>query len=458
MAAESSGLGCDVGVAEPSKPRIVSVDEYLVAAGGWGIFQNRLFATMSLLNACVAIDAFLAAFLAPALGAQWGLTIAQQGLIPSSWFAGGLMGFVLSGLFADTLGRRPTLLALSVLRCLGDVLTCAAPSLPWLLASRILAAAGTWGAFNMIYPINAEFSPPKERAAIKRSMGLTWQCGMVSLVAVAYLLRLFPWQALALAQVPASLLAVFFLVSGLPESPRFLLVRGRQAEALALLRAVASRNGRLHECNHLRLATTSEVDIEDGRGGRATPTNVLGALLARGQSGRTIALLGLNMVASFTYYGLAFAPVASLGSDPYLSQLAAALLEIPALLLIAPLANKLGRRPALMSLLAVLAGAHMGLATISPSATQLRLITVLTGRMAGSALNTLKWVAIVENFPTAIRGAGLAAAGFSGMLGGSFGPLVFSWAPSPFLVLSSLCLPGLVAIWALPETNGKELD
>jgi len=457
MAAEPSGQEDGVGIAS-KKPQIVSVDEYLIAAGGQGVFQNRLFATMSLLYACVAFDAMLAAFLAPALGARWGLTVAQQGLIPSSWFVGGLIGFALSGLFADTLGRRPTMLALSVVRCFGDVLTFTAPSLPWLLTSRILAAAGTMGAFNMIYPLLAELSPPEERAAIKRRTGLVWQCAVVVLVAMAYLLRSFPWQAFSAVLLPASFLAVVWLFRGLPESPRFLLVKGRHLQALALLRAVALCNGRLHACDHLRLATSHIEDCESGTGGKATPRGNLATLFVREQSGRTIALLIFNLVASCTYYGLTFAPVASLGSNAYLSQLSAALLEIPAILLVAPLANKLGRRPALIGLLGVFAGAILALAMMSHSAMQLRLGAMLIGRMSGSAFNTLKWVANAENFPTAVRGAGLAAAGLSGMLGGSLGPVIFTLAPSPFLVLSSLCLLGIFAVWTLPETNGTELD
>jgi len=308
-----------------------------------------------------------------------------------------------------------------------------------------------------MYPLLAEFSPPKERVAVKTVGSILFHCGVLALVAVAYLTRSFPWQTFSLALVPASLLAVVWLVCRLPESPRFLLVKGRQAEALALLRAVASCNGCLQECDHLRLATTSFKHIEDGRGGRATPRGGLGALLARGQSGRTIALLIFHLVACCTYYGLTFAPVASFGNDALLSQLAAALLEIASMLLVAPLANKHGRRPFLIGLLGVFAGANLALATVSASATKLRLIAVLAGRMSGSTLNSVKWVVSAENFPTAIRGSGLAAAGLSGMLGGSLGPLIFM-CPSPFLMLSSLCLPGMVAVWALPETKGKELD
>jgi len=458
IAAETSGPSNGVRMAESSKARIVSVDEYLVIAGGWSIFQNRLFAAMSLLYMCVSFDMFLAVFLAPTLGAQWGLTIPQQGLIASSWFVGGLIGYVLSGLFADTLGRRPTLLALSVLRCFGDCFTFASASLPWLLASRILAAVGTTGAFNMTYPLLAEFSPPEQRAEIKTATSIVFQSGIVALVVVSYLLRSFPWQTLSLALVPASLLAAMWLFYRIPESPRFLSLRGRQEEALSILRDVASCNGRLQECDHLRLSTTSNEDIEDSRRGRANPRGSVGALLARGQSGRTIALLVFHLVASCTYYGLTFAPVASFGNDAYLSQLAAPLLETLPLLLIAPLANKHGRRPAMIGPLVVFAAANLALATMSNSATQWRLTAVLAGRMSGCTLNTVKWVVTAENFPTAIRGAGFAAGGLAGMLGANLGPLIFMYAPSPFLVLSSLCLLGVVAIWALPETKGKELD
>mmetsp|Transcript_51671 Transcript_51671/g.102732 ORF Transcript_51671/g.102732 Transcript_51671/m.102732 type:complete len:546 (+) Transcript_51671:41-1678(+) len=460
MAAEPSDLEAtgSVGAAMQRRPQAVSVDEYLVAAGGWGKFQNRLFATMFLHYACISFDWIMAAFLAPALGAQWGLTLPQQEMIASSWFVGGLIGFLLSGFSADTLGRRPSMLAFGVLHCFGAVFTCAAPSLPLLLAARILTAIGTIGAFNMTYPLLAEFSPPSERAVIKKRMGLNWQCGVVALVVVAYQLRSFPWQALSLALVPACSFGVLWLFRGLPESPRFLLVKGRHAEALESLRVVASSNGRLYDCEHLRLAAPSK-DGDDGKGVSSTiPTSGPMALLASGQLGRTLALLTLNLVASCTYYGLTFAPVASLGTNLYLCQLTATLLEIPALLLISPLANQLGRRFALISFLGVFACASVALTRIPVSATQLRLAAVLVGRMSGSALNTLKWVAVAENFPTAIRGTGLAVTGIFGMLGASFGPLIFAWAPSPFRMLSILCLLGVAAVLLLPETNGKDLD
>lgn len=456
MAAEPPGLETASNAEAARRPHNVSVDEYLVAAGGWGKFHRRLFALMALHYACISFDWLLAVFLAPALGAQWGLTIPQQEMIASSWFAGGLLGFLLSGFVADTLGRRPSMLAFGVLHCFGDILTFAAPSLPLLLAARIVAATGTIGAFNMTFPLLAEFSPPKERAAIKKKMGINWQCGVVALVMVSYMLRSLPWQAHSLALVPASAIGVALLFYGLPESPRFLLVKGRHAEALEVLRAVAKGNGHLHECDHLRLAISSKDG--NGKSGSNIPKGGLKALFAGDTVGRTLSLLVLNFVTSCTYYGLTFAPAECLGTNLYLSQLEATLLEIPALLIIPLLANKLGRRYALISLLGVFAFSSLALTKMPMSAMQLRLAAQLAGRMAGSAANTLKWVAIAESFPTAIRGMGLAATGIFGMLGASLGPVVFAWAPSPFLSLGILCLPGIAAVWSLPETNGKELE
>eukprot|EP00418_Pyrodinium_bahamense_P087415 CAMPEP_0179065316 /NCGR_PEP_ID=MMETSP0796-20121207/28396_1 /TAXON_ID=73915 /ORGANISM="Pyrodinium bahamense, Strain pbaha01" /LENGTH=511 /DNA_ID=CAMNT_0020762281 /DNA_START=78 /DNA_END=1613 /DNA_ORIENTATION=+ len=442
--------GNDVEAAEPQG---VSVDGYLALAGGWGRFQTRLAVKVALVYAFVGIDSLFAAFLSPALGAQWNLSLVQQQLLSSLWFIGGLMGFLLSGVVADARGRRAALVLFSLVHRVGDVLTFLSPSFWAVLAARMLTSVGAVGTFNVLYPLVAEYSPPKYRARAKQMLGFAWNAGVLVLVAIAFAVRAWPWQALALAVVPG-IFATAWLLRDLPESPRFLWMQGRDADAMRTLQVVARTNGKSPGSARLMSAPQRSAD--------GPWVSMLHGLFCKEQRFRTIALLFLNFVCSAAYYGLCFAPVVGLGSGLYLGQLSATVLEVPALLLTAPLADRLGRRWSLAGLVTTSGLALFMLATgpagSAVTGTPLGWTATLLARCTGQSAASLKWVVNAENFPTSARGAGMALAGICGSLGGFIGPLVFATSSAPFALLGVLCLPAAVCALSLPETAKRELD
>lgn len=446
----SAGV-CESDDVEARSVREVSVDEYLVAAGGWGRFQTRLTVKVALVYAFVGVDSLFSAFLAPALGEQWGLPLVQQQLLSSFWFAGGLAGFLLSGAVADSRGRRCALLVFSAVHRLGNVLTLVSPSFHTVLASRVVTAVGAVGSFNVLYPLVAEYAPPECRAGAKQLLGFAWNGGVMLLVAVAFAVRMLPWQALSLAVIPG-VLATAWLLKDLPESPRFLWANARETEAARALDLVARTNGRGPQ-RDIKLVSS--------------PPKSAGASMMRGlfcieQRMRTIVLLFVNFVCAAAYYGLCFAPVAGPGAGLYLGQLSATVLEVPALLLAAPLADKFGRRWSLAGLLVASTLSLGVLATTpvggTPTGSPLRWAAVLLARCTGQAAASLKWVVNAENFPTSSRGAGMALAGVCGSLGGCLGPALFAASPAPFALLGALCLPAAACALLLPETARRELE
>mmetsp|Transcript_108545 Transcript_108545/g.305966 ORF Transcript_108545/g.305966 Transcript_108545/m.305966 type:complete len:483 (-) Transcript_108545:109-1557(-) len=427
----------------------ISIDEYLDLAGGWGPFQGALLLKVSLLYAFLGVDNLLSAFLAPALGEQWSLSLVEQQLCSSLWFVGGLVGFLLSGALADARGRRPALAFFATLRCFGDVLTFASPTLGLLLAARVVTSVGTAGAFNVCLPILTEHSPPNHRARVTQALGFVWQLGVLFLVAVAYVARHWNWRSLGLALAP-SFPATVWLLRGLPESPRFFQAKGRSAEAMGALLVVARANGlpqadfelpRRIRCN----SVNSSDDLSAHR------------LVAQRQASRTAAIFVINLVSSGTHYGVCFAPLGHLGANVYLTQVGATLLEVPAVLMIAPLADNFGRRKSLTGLFVVFALALALLEVLPADAAFSQQAALLVARGAGQAVSTLKWVVNAENFPTPARGAGLAFAGICGQLGGIIGPLTFATTSAPFLAMALSIVPAVLCTLSLPETAGEKL-
>mmetsp|Transcript_4397 Transcript_4397/g.8812 ORF Transcript_4397/g.8812 Transcript_4397/m.8812 type:complete len:494 (+) Transcript_4397:56-1537(+) len=431
----------------------LSVDQSLILAGGWSRFQVHLAMKVAVICAFIGVDSLLAVFLAPALGMQWGLSLVEQQLISSTWFAFGILGFVLSGSVADTYGRRTALVIFALLHRIGDLLTFAAPSFQLLLVARGIAAVGGVGTFNVCYPLLVEYSPPKRRAKAKLLLGVAWNAGVAYLVVVAFAVRTLSWRYLGLAVAPG-IVATMWLLSCMPESPRFLLVQGRNAEARAALEAVAIANGATLPVASLAPHPTSKCSEGTGHSIWSWP---LWGLFASRQRAITVGVLFVNFACSAAYYGLTFAPPGWLGGrSVYWNQFSATLLEVPVLLLAASLVDKLGRRWCLASLLGI--SALASLSAMVGTSSSLRSAAALLGRCSGQAALSLKWIISAENFPTSARGVGMALSGIVGSLGSTLGPLVFATMPAPFSFFVVLCMAAAVSTLKLPETARRDLS
>lgn len=455
-------LAADAEAGETAVGGELSVDQYLTLAGGWSHFQVNLAMKIAVICAFIGVDSLLAVFLAPALGMQWGLSLVEQQIISSTWFACGILGFMLSGIVADNHGRRTALILFALLHRLGDLLTFAVPSFQLLVVARGIAAMGGVGTFNVCYPLLAEYSPPSKRAQSKLLLGMAWNAGVAFLVVVAFAVRTLCWRYLGLAVAPG-IVATMWLLARMPESPRFLLVKGRNAEAKAALEAVAIANGAMLPAGSLAPHTVSKQSEGTGH---SIWSWFDWSLFASGQRTITVAVLFVNFACSAAYYGLTFAPPGWLGGKSvYWNQLSATLLEVPVLLLAAPLADKLGRRWCLAGLLGTSALASLILVAIDlpvargilGTSSSLCSAAALLGRCSGQAALSLKWIISAENFPTSARGAGMALSGVVGSLGGTLGPLAFAAMPAPFAFFLVLCLAAAISTLMLPETARREL-
>ncbi|CAE6424644.1 unnamed protein product [Rhizoctonia solani] len=156
-----------------------------------------------------------------------------------STFAGGcFFGAMAAGWLADRIGRKRTIQAGSLVAILGCSLQTGAQNISYLMAGRVVAGLAI-GCLSMIVPLyQSEISPPNMRGFLT---GMTqFMIGMGFLVAnwVGYGCQFLDTDAqwripLAIQVAPAVLLLVgmFFL----PFSPRWLVEKGRNEEALKVI-------------------------------------------------------------------------------------------------------------------------------------------------------------------------------------------------------------------------------
>jgi sugar porter (SP) family MFS transporter len=183
----------------------------------------------------VISDALL--YIAPAFG----LGDTGQQVVVAALLLGALVGALVGGRFADAVGRKRTLVGAAIVFAIAALIAAVAPNVEVLIGARVLLgfAIGVSSAAVPLYL--AEIAPPESRGRLVSmnqfliTVGILASYGVGALLAPAAAWR---WM-LGLAAIPALVMLVGLAV--LPESPRWLLFRGRGDEARSVLGQVQGR-------------------------------------------------------------------------------------------------------------------------------------------------------------------------------------------------------------------------
>nr|XP_026494449.1 organic cation transporter 1-like [Vanessa tameamea] len=156
------------------------------------------------------------------------------------FWVGSIFGNLFFGWFSDRYGRRPTILLMILL----EVPLAIAASFPgnyWTyIALRVAGGLFFPALYQLPFILALELMPPARRTYTGIVVGMLFASGMCLLALLAYLLR--DWYYLSLAtSLPFILLFGYYWL--IPESPRWLVGRGRIADAEKVLRNLAKRNG-----------------------------------------------------------------------------------------------------------------------------------------------------------------------------------------------------------------------
>ena len=186
-------------------------------------------------------DAQAMGFVAPALTAALKISRGVLGSVISSGLVGMMIGALVSGPLADRIGRKPVLVACALIFGVGSLLTATAQSVESLMAFRAFTGLGMGGAMPNAIALTSEYMPRRRRAGAVTMMicGFSLGAAVGGLVAASIIPR-FGWPAVFIVGGVIPIVIGVVCVFVLPESIRFLVVRGGgEPQARQLLSRIA---------------------------------------------------------------------------------------------------------------------------------------------------------------------------------------------------------------------------
>ncbi|WP_410653266.1 MFS transporter [Amycolatopsis sp. cmx-4-54] len=432
----------------------------------WSV-QGKIFLIGGLGYMFDAWDVALNGFLTPLVGAEFGLSAGAKGLVATANLIGMAVGAVAWGTIADRIGRKRAFSVTLLLFALFSVLGAFAPNVETFLALRFLAGIGLGGCIPVDYAIVSEFSPRKHRGRVLSAMDGWWPIG-TTLAAVTATLLLpvqgnWRWM-LVLMILPALLL--FWVRRGVPESPLYLVRKGREAEARTVIDDLVRRTGATPEPYSVPPAV-----VEDTRGGAvAAAFDQLRRVWAFNPRITAVAWSLFISVMLVYYAALSWMPsiLRAQGFGEIAAFASTALMNATGIVGVAVavlLVDKVGRKRIIMVAgpLTALSLVVFSLLLDTPAAA-----VVAIGAFGLFALVVIPvmYAYVSELYPTELRASGFGWASSSSRAITGFAPLLFGsvlWPvlglPLTFTVLGVLVVAAAVFMMTgAPETRGRELD
>src|SRR5438067_5265103 len=190
-----------------------------------------------------AMDGAMIAFILPVVSSLWGLTNQQTGILGSSLMIGYLFGAFFAGTLGDPVGRRARRMYALAIYCVGTLVAGFAQSWQFLFAWRVIASFGTGAESAIIAPFLAELVQRKYRGRFLGSLSGFFSFGFVFAALLGYFIVPRSPQGWRIIQILGAL-PIFMLLwwrRSLPESPRWLIQRGRSQEAAAEMQKIEAR-------------------------------------------------------------------------------------------------------------------------------------------------------------------------------------------------------------------------
>ncbi|XP_068213839.1 organic cation transporter protein-like [Palaemon carinicauda] len=378
----------------------------------------------------------------------------------------------LFGYFCDRYGRKTMLVVSQVIHsvlCLSIVLSY---NFPIILALTIPAGmfCSECGPFFCVVSIfyadlTMEVCELKWRSMCGIIIALPWAFGMMVWGGAASVLG--NWRMLQLAvSLPLFLRIGFHFF--IDESPRWLILKGREDQAIKVLRKAARWNGaQLPTDERLReifkeIQLEQKVDVKKEKKEKKELSDYVPTLLRTPKMrSYTILFSCLLLAASIVYAGLNLSGD-NYSKDPFLYMVLCGVMEIPGYTVAAPLINWLGKKKPMFFLLNFCGVAVLALAFIPKDINWLFLSLAMVGKLCNSMAFMVFFVYLNELLPTEVRMQGVNVGFTMTCIGGAVAPYItdylaplIPWVPSVIFGISSIVASFLLL--PLPETKGRPM-
>ena len=451
------------------------------------------FSYLIFLSVVAALGGFLFGYDAAVISGTISQVTARFSLdeIQVGWFVGcaligSIIGVLMAGELSDRWGRKVTMLVAAVFFSVSGIACAFVGSLEQLVVARILGGIGI-GVVSIVSPLYiSEVSIAQYRGRLVSLYQLAVTIGFLGAYLTNFQLLHFSqsgavlnagwmnlvfvsevWRGmLGFCSLPAILF--FCIIFFIPESPRWLILKGRDERAVRIFRKIYLSEV---EVDTQLQDTKSVVQSETKSDWKfLLQPGIFKAVLI----GAAIAILGQFMgVNAVLYYGPTIFEEAGLsGGDALFSQVLVGIVNVVTTVIAVFIIDKVGRKKLVyygvsgmvLSLLLIGFYFHFSENMGLPNSFLLFFFLFYVFCCAIS-ISAVIFVLLSEMYPTRIRGMAMSIAGFALWIGtylvGQLTPwMLQNLTPTgTFLLFALMCMPYMLIVWKLiPETTGKSLE
>ena len=411
---------------------------------------------------------------------QFSLSASGEGWYVGCALIGSIIGVLCAGSLSDYIGRKITMLISAAFFSISAIGCAVCGSFDALVAFRIIGGVGI-GIVSIVSPIYiSEVSPAKIRGTLVSLYQLAVTAGFL----LAYLAnwaidagidpsaaadaglwsRMFnaeAWRGMLGSETLPALLFLF-IIFFIPESPKWLIIRGKSSKAIAVLSRIL---GSEDEINAEVEATRSSSGEDKGSWSDLLKPGILVAVLA----GCAIAILGQFMgVNAVLYYGPKIFSEAGF-DNPMFSTVLVGLVNFATTVLAVFIIDKVGRKQLIywgvsgMIICLIAIGTYFATGGVLGNGFMLAFFLAYVFCCAIS-ISAIVFVLLSEMYPNSIRGRAMSLAGFMLWVGtylvGQLTPVLLEWSQAgTFFIFAVMCVPYMLIMWkVIPETTGKTLE
>jgi len=418
----------------------------------------------------------------PGIEAEFSLRVLMVQVVTSWVTLGALVGSLVGGALSDEFGRKRTMLFAGALFTFGAAVQWSAPDAATLVIGRFIVGVGV-GVAAVAAPLYAaELAPATLRGRFISSYQLAITLGIFlaylvnAQLADGRLLASSAWRAmLGAAAAPGLALLLFALIA--PESPRWLMMKNRRAEAQAVSRKVepevdvGGHLGSIEEALRKDQVAASWGEVF-GREWRRPLMVAIGLAVFQ-------QITGINAIIYYANQIFASAGFATEASRAIVTTWAIGGVNVVATVIAIAFIDQVGRRKLLlagligMGVSLVVVGlafrftAQEGQGAAEPTTAGIVTVFALVVFITSFAfsLGPVTWTVINEVFPAPVRGRGVALAtainwGSAYLVSQFFLSLVQAIGNSmTFWLFALFCVVGWVWVYhAVPETKRQSLE
>ncbi|KAI5651511.1 sugar transporter domain-containing protein [Phthorimaea operculella] len=392
----------------------------------------------------------------------------KRTLIGTIHNAGLFVSLPVTGFISDKYGRRLALSVASLMNGIFGFLRSFSTNYAMMLIFEFLEAGLGAGAYSTAFVLAMELVGPKGRVFGNTLINAVYVLGLMTLAGLSWHLQ--SWRTL-LKCIYTPAVLVFSYLWLLNESVRWLLSKGRNHEAAAILKKAAKMNdvelseellAPLYELEKKAISDSDEkkkelaqVEVQEKE-----PSIYLRVIKSSIIRKRVFVCSFLWITCTFVYYGLSINSV-SLAGNKYVNFMLVAFVEIPANFVCLLVLDRFGRKKTLVITYVLSACLCISLSFLPKDQKWWSLALYLSGKFSITVAYSSVYIYVSEVFPTNVRQSLLAVCSSLGRVGSTLAPLTpllaLYYDNLPAIFFGSLALIASVMVFTLPETINQPL-